>query len=127
MAKTPQIESVDSGRFHVVPSCASVEGEEEEKNQPQFSVYEVDRSNVDRKTKETMNNTDDILEIEMIQLQQKSDKKQKNNRKDVEKGIKLIMRSLKKTERTMGTLLDIMMGAEVEKRDKNKRSSSVFS
>jgi hypothetical protein len=139
-----QIERVngeESEISHVVPSCASPE---EEKLDPRFSVYEVDRSHVDRKTKETMNNTDDILEIEMIQLKQKSNKKQKNSRKEVEKGIKMIFRTLRKTERTMGTLLDIMFGAEIskdkrmdregrkentdDKKSKPKRSSSsVFS
>lgn len=99
----------------------------------EFSVHEHERV---MKTKETINETaeDEIIDLEMIQIATNSQKSDKSI-KLFKEGIKLIKKSLRKTERTMGDLLDLLLGSgvETERRErsrvrdkKNKRSNSLF-
>ena len=106
------INSEDS-QMHVAPSSNSnqEESREESKEEVKFSLHDVDKSNLERKTKDTMNNTDDILELDMIHIQNKIPKPNKPE-KELQKGIRLIFRSMKKTQNVMDTLLGIMLGPE---------------
>jgi hypothetical protein len=111
---------------------------EERKEEMEFSLHEYSKTRIENRTKETINDTrDDVIDIEMIKISTDPYKSGKKGNNDVKEGIKMIKKSLKKTQMTMNDLLGLLLGGsdETERKDrsnfskdeKSKRSSSVFS